>query len=255
MNSAASAYQLAERYRRQKNWSRADACYRELLAVDPAPQHQIAYGIFLAERQQFGAAIRHLMRGLDGVQSSGDLELQTTVFLNLAVIYRELGENQLAQSFQRQALKLQDEAGADALLDWSADALLAGKTTLAAHLAGQAFSFAEQDGNIEQQADACGLLGVIAARDGKWRRAVWHLIRAARTHRLLDDDHGLATDYQNLSEVCAAMQRWKWQTWFLAQAEVYFARAGRPISVHRVQSRRTAMRKLDRLEHIVAEWN
>ena len=164
MNFANSIVRQAENCCAEQHWERAERLFRAAVEQDPSPGHRIALGAFLADRQQYHAAIGQLMPALDAAQLEGDLDLQAVIFADLAAIYRELGEFELARRFQRQVLALKHDAGAGELLAWSADALLAGKLTLAEQLGRQAFEFAEDAGDIELQSDACGTLGVIAAR-------------------------------------------------------------------------------------------
>lgn len=197
----------------------------------------------------------HLLQGLDGAQATGDVELQADVLSNLAMIYRELGDHDLAQRFQRQVLAIHGAADAGDLLGWSTDALLAGKTTLAESLARNAVDLVEDSEDIGMLADGYGLLGVIAARDGKLRRAVWLLIRAARAHQCVEDERGLGADYQNLAEVCGLMGRFGWQRMFVAAAKDCFEREGMPLSHTRAARR---LREIDRLgmyRKTNAGWN
>ncbi len=184
------------------------------------------------------------MCGLDGAQVKGDLSLQAVIFSNLAAIYRELGEHNLAQRFQRQVLAIHEAADAEDLLDWSSDALLAGKTMLAEKLINNALDLAEEAADLSTQADAWGLLGVIAARQAKPRLAARLLIRAARGHHIMGDDRGLGIDFQNLAEVFGLLDRWEWQRLSFQAAQTCMNRAGMPVSTRRVTRR---LRDSDRL--------
>lgn len=255
MNFANSIVRQAENCCAEQRWERAEHLFRAAVEQDPSPAHRVALGAFLAERQHYHAAIGQLMPALDAAQNAGDLQLQAVIFADLAAIYRELGEPDLARRFQRQVLALKNGAGAEELLAWSSDALLAGKLTLAEQLARQAFEFAEDVGDIELQSDACGTLGVIAAREGHARRAVWLLIRAARGHQQVQDDHGLGVDYQNLAEICGVMDRLVWQRRFFQAAEDCFERAGRMRSQIQVGKRQRAVERLLNYRGMVADRN
>lgn len=255
MSQALSDWREAERSRALRCWNRADELYQQALAGGGGPAVHVAYGTFLAEREAFRPALAQLMCGLDGAQAAGNLELQAVVFSNLAVIYRELGDHDLAQRFQRQVLAIQGAADAGDLVNWSADALLAGKTNLAETLAENARQLVEDSEDIETQADLYGAQGLAAARAGQWRRAVKLLIRAARGHQYAQDDRSLGADYANLAEVCGLMDRPAWQRAFLSAARDHFDRAGMPQSVQRAERR---IRDTDRLEHyrrMDAQWN
>lgn len=216
---------------------------------------QFVLGTYLAERQRYQPAMFHLLQGLDGAQAIGDMELQADVLSNLASVYRELGDFDLAQRFQRQVLAIHGAADVGDLLGWSTDALLAGKIVLAEKLARNAVELVEDSEDLGTLADAYGLLGIIAARRGRLRRAMWLLIRAARGHQCVADDRGLAADYQNLAEISGLMHRFGWQRTFLSAAQMFFRRAAMPLSEDRVASR---LRDIDRLElyrKMNAGWN
>ena len=245
MNRAFAVMRLAEHCRATHRWTRAETLFRQAVAHNSCPATNLACGTYLAERQQHGDAIRYLIQGLDEAQSAGDLDSQASIFSSLATIYRELGDHDLARRFQGQVLAIHGAADAGDLLDWSADALLAGKTTLAETLARNAQELVQESEDIEMQADAFGLLGAIAARQGHLRRAVWLLIRAARGHQCVADEHGLATDYQNLAEVFGLMERYRWQHSMFAAAQAGFHRAGKPLSSERLSRRLRDQTRLD----------
>jgi tetratricopeptide (TPR) repeat protein len=244
MDNAESLWRQAEQCRAAGQWKAADRFFSEAIATHPTSAVLIAYGAFLAERQNHPAALRHLMTGLDLAKRTGRLDLQGVAYSHLAVVYRELGDHDLARRFQRLALTLDESADAEDLLAWCQDALLADRAPLAEKLARSALDVAEAGNDVGPQADAWGLLGVVAARQGKLRLAVRLLIRAIRGHALLDDDHGLGTDFQNLAEVCGLLERFLWQRRFLAAAEICFERHGMPLSADRAQRR---LRDVNRL--------
>lgn len=237
MDNATLVLRLAERCRDAQQWTKADRLFAAAAASDSTPATLARCGAYFAERQDHHAAIVHLMHGLDGAQAAGDLDLQGVLFGNLAAVYRELGEQDLAQRFQRQVLAIHGAADAGDMLDWGSDALLAGKVSLAEKLVDNALDLVEGAADISTQADAWGLLGVIAARQAKLRLAVRLLIRAARGHQIDGDDRGLGVDFQNLAEVFGLMDRWEWQRMSFQAAETCFTRAGMPVSTLRVQRR------------------
>ncbi len=253
MNS--SSLRKAERCCRERRWDVADFLFRRAVSEDPGPTAHLAYGRFLAERQRFHPAIVQFMHGLDAAQRADDVSVQAHVFSSLATIYRELGDSDLAQRFQRQALAIHDAADAGELLDWAADALLAGKLVLAEELTRGAWLLVEETDDEETQADAQGLLGVIAARQGEHRMAVALLIRAARAHRDLGDDHGLGVDCLNLAEIVGLLGRTVWQRRFFSAAKNYFSRAGMPVSEIRALRRLQDLSRLELYRKMVAGWN
>lgn len=255
MDHAPQMLRDAELFRDAQHWTEAGRLFSSLAAGDPSPTTQAVCGVYFAERQDYHTALVHFMRGLDGAQETGDLPLQAVIFGNLAAIYRELGDRDLAQRFQRQVLAIQADAGPSELLDWSSDALLAGNTSLAEQLINQALDLAGDAADIGTQADAWGQLGLTAARQAKPRLAVRLLIRAARGHHLLGDDQGLGSDFQNLAEVFGLLDRYEWQRLSLAAAQTCFTRAGRPQSARRAQLRQRDMDRLSLYRRMDAASN
>jgi len=256
MNRTRTLLQAAERHCAAQDWQRADLLFQQALSEsDNDPATCLAAGCHFAERQQFGLAIPPLMLAMDRAQAEGDLRLQAVVLRNLAAIYRELGELELARQFQRQTLSLQESVGADELLDWSVGALLAGKTWLAQQLAEQAGELAEDAGDIAAQAAAYGQQGLAAARRGQLRPAMRFLLRAARGHQYLNDDRSLGADYQNLAEVCGILGRLEWQRGFFVAAERCFQNAGMVISVTGCVRRQRETARLKNYQLMNAAWN
>jgi tetratricopeptide (TPR) repeat protein len=253
MNS--SSLRTAERCCRERRWDVADFLYRRAVSEDSGPDAHLAYGRFLADRQRFHPAIVQLMHGLDAAQCADDAAAQAYVFSSLATIYRELGDYDLAQRFQRQALAIHAAADAGDLLDWAADALLAGKLILAEELARGAWLLVEETDDVETQADAQGLLGMIAARQGDHRTAVALLIRAARSHRGLGDDRGLGVDCLNLGEIVGLLGRTTWQRRFFSAARNYFSRAGMPAAEARAERRLQDLSQQELYRRMAAGWN
>lgn len=255
MNLTHSLLQHAARSCANRDWAQADRQYLAAISSHDDAETWFAAGCYFAERQQYATAIPQFMQALDRAQAAGDVHGQAAIFRNLAAIYRELGDSELARRFQRQTLTLEESAGPDELLDWSADALLAGKMKLAQQLAEVAGKLAEDAENIAAQADAYGQRGVIAARRGRPRSAVRFLIRAARGHQFLSDDRNLGADFQNLAEVCGLIQRFAWQRKFFAAAREYFQRAGMTRSESRAALRLRQAERLEGYRRTVPGWN
>lgn len=256
MSRAEEFRRVAESVRENGDWIRADDWFRRALAEDVhSSRLHLAYGAFLAERQEIRRAIDHLMHGLDAATTSGDLGSQAVAFADLAAIYRQIGEFDLARRFQRQVLAIRQQADAGDLLAWSADALLANKTPLAESLAHAAWNLAEDGHDLSTQADCFGVLGMVAARRGRHRRAISLLIQAARRHHALRETQALGTDYANLGEVCGLIGRLRWQRAFYATASHWFQQAGMPQSRQQMAHRLRAADVLKHLGAAQAAWN
>jgi Tfp pilus assembly protein PilF len=255
MDNADSILRQAEHCRDRKQWNEADRLYRVAVATHDTIATRIAYGTYLADRQDYGGAIVHFTAGLEQAQRRGDLAAQAVVFHNLAAIYREVGDADLAQRFQRQSLAIEDSAGAAELLAWSQDALLSGRLSLAERLAQSALEIAEADADAGGVADSWGGLGVIAARKGNLRLSARMLIRAIRGHRDLGDEGGLGIDYQNLAEVCGLMGRFAWQREFFRAAGTFYDRTQMWASCKRVQVRLHELNRLAMYRDMDVRWN
>jgi tetratricopeptide (TPR) repeat protein len=255
MDNCDTILRLAEQFRDSRQWSEADRLFAQVVATEPTTAMHIAFGVYLAERQNYPAAIRQLMLGLDGAKAEGDLSSQELVYSNLAAIFRELGDADLAQRFQRRVLAIEDSAGPMDLLAWSQDALLAGRLEVAEKLARNALQLAQDAEDISLQADSWGAIALIAARQGKLRLAIRLLIRAIRGHDFIGDDRGSAIDLQNLAEICGLVQRFHWQRAFFGAAQDRFREVGMPRSESRVQSRLRDVDRLERYRRMEAGWN
>lgn len=255
MQDSLALLEEAEQLCDKRQWPHAEQLLRQAVAQEPQPVTHIALGAFLAERQSYSAAISEFMAGLDSAESTGDLAAKAVIFSNLAAIYRDLEDRDQAQRFQQRALALSESADAGDLLAWSRDALQAGKFRLAAQLARQALDLEAGTEDITLQAEASGQLGVIAAREGKLRRAAWLLIRSARGHQYLDDDRGLGIAYQNLAEVFGRMDRPRWQMMCLEAARNCFERTAMPVSLDRITQRLQEFARLAARQRMDARRN
>ena len=116
---------------RNRSWNESDAVFQRAVELDVTPCSCIAYGCALAEQERFNEALCQITAALDIAQRSGDRHALATVYHNLAAIYRELGDNDLARRFQQRAISHADDCGPDELLGLANDAWLAERHELA----------------------------------------------------------------------------------------------------------------------------
>ena len=101
---AAQLITKAESCVNQYDWSSADYFYREAITFDETPASRIAYGVSLASREKFFAAITVFSPILD----CDNRHAISIVCHNLAAIYRTVGDFDLARRFQWRSTLLQD---------------------------------------------------------------------------------------------------------------------------------------------------
>src|SRR5262249_15223869 len=120
MRSAAILTTQAERCARRRHWRKADTLFLEAVSTDPSPASRIAYGVCLAEQERYFESISMFMPIMEGT----DRRAIGIVCHNLAAIYREVGDFDLARRFQWRATLLQDESTAEDLVGLANDALI-----------------------------------------------------------------------------------------------------------------------------------
>src|SRR5687768_16626899 len=88
--------QWADTLVRQRLWSDSDAVFQRAVAQDASPCSRIAYGCALVEQERYRDALCQMTAALDMASLSGDRSALAAIFHNLAAIYRELGDFDLA---------------------------------------------------------------------------------------------------------------------------------------------------------------
>ena len=109
----------AERSSKCRDWSRADELFHQAILLDTSPASRIAYGVCLSRQERYFEAISIFTPILDG----DNQQAIGVVCHNLAAIYREVGDFELARRFQWRATLFLDDAGAEELLAMANDAL------------------------------------------------------------------------------------------------------------------------------------
>ncbi len=182
-------------------------------AISPTSRGQTLCDLLEAGRSailsdQPSFAIRHLMAAFDLATASNELDAQVVVLSDLAVVYRELGEFDMARRFQQRVVNLQissDSADLEALAN---DAFSCGEFDLAKELISTAAVIEDAATPIEQ-ANAFGSRGLLAAANRRPKTGLRLLYQASQLHRQLNDQLGAGKDWLNMAEVFSQLGRYR----------------------------------------------
>lgn len=208
-------------------WGDAVATLRALFARTGWPELQVTLGSLLFERQDYYEAISAWTEVVEPASSRGRLDLLAAVYSNLAAAYRELGDAVLARRFQQQALRYQDDFGAEDLLHLANDAIAGGHFDLAESLLDSVGDLLGDDPRL--QAEIYATHGVIALRRGAPRLARRGLLTAYRAHLQMGDEAGAGRDLLNAAEAFQVMHRLPAARRCLREAARHFHNGGLPV--------------------------
>ncbi len=227
-------------------WGDAVATLRALIARTGWLELQVTLGALLFERQHYHDAIAAWTGVVEPAGQQGRLDLLAAVYSNLAATYRELGDAALARRFQQQALRYQDDFGAEDLLHLANDAIAGGHFELAESLLDSIGDLLGDDPRL--QAEVFATHGVIALRRGAPRIARRGLLTAYRAHLQMGDEAGAGRDLLNAAEAFQLMHRLPAARRCLDEAATHFQNCAQPI--WKAEALRRADR-LERMEHLV----
>lgn len=225
-------------------WSDAIVTVRALLDRTEWLELRVTLGALLFERQHYRDAIVAWTAAIEPASQSGRRDVLAAVYSNLAATYRELGDTSLARRFQQQALRYQEDFGADDLLHLANDALAAGHLELAESLLDSMLDLLED--SPQWLAEIYATRGLIALRRGEPRDARRQLLTAYRAHRQIGDEAGAARDLLNAAEAFQMMHRLPAAERCLEQATQHFCDAEQPVWVAET------MRRTDRLQRMIS---
>lgn len=208
-------------------YSDAIATVRALMERTGWLELNVTLGALLFERQHYGDAIAVWTAAVEPANEQGRRDILAAVYSNLAATYRELGDCTLARRFQQQALRYQDDFGADDLLHLANDALAAEHYDLAESLLDSMSDLL--DSHPHWLAEIYATRGIIALRCGEPRAARRGLLTAYRAHRQIGDDAGAARDLLNAAEAFQMMDRLPAARRCLTEASRHFADAQQPV--------------------------
>jgi tetratricopeptide (TPR) repeat protein len=230
---------------RTRSWNASDAIFLRAVAMDESPCSCIAYGCALAEQERFNEALCQMTAALDLAQYSGERSALASVYHNLAAIYRELGDIDLARRFQQRAISQMDDCGPDELLGLANDAWLAKRHELAECLAGTAANFDEN--SHEPSADIEATLGLLTGVLHDPSEGIRPLLRAYSRHKAAGELRLMGNDMLNLSALLGELGRHRGEMTGVRRAIACFDSAPAPVSAAKA---RRLMAYLERLRQI-----
>lgn len=232
---------------RTRSWSEADAVFQRAVALDVSACSGIAYGCTLAEQERFNEALCQMTAALDIAQRNGDRHALATIYHNLAAVYRELGDNDLARRFQQRAISQVDDCGPDELLGLANDAWLAERLELAECLAGTAADIEEDDEYREPSAEVEATLGLLTGFLHDPREGIRPLLRAYARHKAAGELRLMGNDLLNLSALLGELGRYRGELACVRRAITCFDNAPAPVSAAKAQR---LMAYLERLRQL-----
>lgn len=228
---ASSLVTAAERSAEVRNWEQADALFQEAISFDDSSRSRIAYGVYLFRCERFNEAISALTPVLDG----SDLLATGIVCHNLAAIYREVGDFDLARRFQWRSTLLQSEADSESLLAMTNDALAIGCLDAAVPLVTAAADLSSDSADHCRDGDVLATRGLVQAIAESPRQGLMTLFSAYRLHQSHRDILRMGTDLLNMAYLFGALGRYKAEKMCLQRAIHCFHEAKAPDSLGRAQ--------------------
>ena len=126
---------------------------------------------------------------------------------NLAAIYREVGDFELARRFQWRATLFLDDAGAEELLAMANDALANETYQTSESLLMAAIEMSGDVADEVRDGDLIATLGLIQAEITSPQQGMISLFSAYRRHQEVQDFRGMGNDLLNMSILFGRLQR------------------------------------------------
>jgi tetratricopeptide (TPR) repeat protein len=243
----------AEFLAEQRDWESADQRFRDAVSVDSSPASRIAYGVYLARQERYFEGISIFTSVLDGTDRSAI----GVVCHNLASIYREVGDFDLARRFQWRATLLQEDAGPEDLLGMANDALAcrnddglsAGRHEGADALVMTARQMSEDENGECGDGDLVATTGLVAAALDSREEGLLIVFAAYRRHQADHDLRGMGTDLLNMAMLFGELHRYRAERACVLRASRCFEQAPAPFSSRRA---RQELQRIDRMQAIRA---
>ena len=239
---------------------------------------KVRFAAFLLRTEEFTDAITLLESLQQEAASTGDGALMSVVANNLAAVYRERGQADLARRLQQVSLSCAarsarptdltaspmtvNDAERDDLEHLAADlsnlandAILAEDFSTAERLLESSFSIETSLGNLPGQASDLGSLGVVAMLQGDLTTAVKRLREALALHAQLGDLRSVGNDLLNLSQAYGNLGAWDEAVATLELAVGHFGRCRAVMSESRARLLLTEARRRRRVASVTPEWN
>ncbi|WP_157605140.1 hypothetical protein [Schlesneria paludicola] len=229
------ADECAERH----EWSIADSLFCDAISCDATPRSRIAYGVYLTEQERYFEAISTFTVVLDGV----DRAAIAIVCHNLAAIYREVGDSDLARRFQWRATVMQEDLGSPEILGMANDALINGRHDLAETLIETAILM-DDDPDDEPDPDLTATAALVHASTDSLEEGLLLLFQAYCRHRQVGNLRAMGLDLLNMASVFGTLDRPRAERKCLVRAIRCFGQASAPYSGSR------AVQQLERLDRV-----
>jgi len=252
----ANELRRAELLGRQGQWAAADACYTTALELDETAGSRLAFGTSLATREQYHDALCRLTEALDLAAQSGDRAVLGATYHNLAAIYRELGDNDLARRFQQRAiLQLDDCRGID-LLGLANDAWLSGRSEVATCLASSCTELDWDESEVDSvMLEAQATLATTMGISEDPRQGIRSLIQVYRRHRAENEVRLMGIDLLNLSTLLSELGWYQAEMNFVRQAISHFDQAPAPVSANRARQNLALLERMQTLRDFDPSMN
>lgn len=231
-SSVSSLLEQADAQLSARNWPHAARTLQQAVLLDETGAALVAWGLACQQRGLLADSCSAFERLLLLADTRQDAELRALACNNLACLCRQLGEADLAASWQQQSWGAAQrhavtagthvELGCD-LSNRGNDALLAGDYSHAEHLFRLAIQWETERGTTDRLADDWGSLGLASALQGDLESACQHFQQAAELHRRAGDMRGLGCDLLHVAELCAVQGDWEPGLRIVAEARASLA--------------------------------
>jgi hypothetical protein len=235
----------------QRDWVVADGRFRDAVSVDITPASRIAYGVRLAERERYFDAISIFTPILDGQ----DLVAIGIVCHNLAAIYREIGDLDLARRFQWRATLQQVDLGTEELLGMASDALESNHPAVAESLIVAACAMTDDETGHIEDADLMATLGLVNATLKSTKQGLRNLFAAYHQHRSVHDFRGMGIDLLNMATLFGGIDRYRAERACLVRALQCFQQASAPVSYEKARLQLACFERKQRVRSFDAQRN
>jgi len=229
---AALLIDRAESFASKRDWSSADRTFQEALRLDPSCRNRIAYGVTLAKQERYFEAISMLTPILD----QHDLTAIGIVCHNLAAIYRDVGDLDLARRFQWRATLLHDDVDVEGVLALANDALASDRVHAADALVTMATEMTNRVDDPTFDADLVATAGLVKSATEP-TQGLLLLFAAYQQHREDGDWRGMGLDQSNMALLLGQLGRVRSERKCLIRAIRCFDAASAHLQSERVRKR------------------
>lgn len=256
MQRVTNELRRAEQFALQGRWAEADACYRAAIELDDTPASRIVFATSLSTREQYHAALCCLTEALDQASTTGDQKALGVIYHNLAAIYRELGDYDLARRFQQRSILQLDDCRAIDLLGLANDAWLSGRSEIATCLASSCTELDPDDDDVDSVVlEAQATLAVTMGVTEDPRQGIRALIQIYRHHRDANDVRSMGIDLLNLSALVSELGWYQTEMKFVRQAIGHFDQAPAPVSAGRARHNLAMLERMQSLRNFDPSMN